>query len=227
MKRYSSLTLLVVFLLTIKIAVTAAIVVPKITPPTAGCPNSVIAVATAVSMTTTKRAIHCPRFSCETLPLQILSSCLCRCSCSFSAITNILSAEPASTFSYPPKISGCGIGPLKDSCCTAIWLTTNERSASGNCSKDSRTDSAVTDLADLADFICRQNICELNFLCHPRLLSSLPLQLSHQICYGAVYRDFHLANSSLMLHPKRIYFSRFASLALKGLLCVLTCFGMD
>lgn len=171
------------------IAATAAIVEPKIIPPTVGCPRRVIAVATAVSKITTNNAIHCPRFTCSTLPLQILSSCLWRCFCSFSAICRILSADPGRISSYPFKISGCGIGPLNDSCNKVMRLTTVERSSGGRSSKDSRTLSAVGLLSVLTGFI-GENICLLQNGCPLQLFSNRKPLPQRQTLSGWVAKPF-------------------------------------
>lgn len=185
-----------------KTAATAAIVVPNITPPTAGCPNKVSTVATAVSTTTTNRANHWPRLTCDTLPRQIRSSCSWRCVCSRSAIRNMRSAEPANIFSYPRKISGWGRGPLNDSSRTDIKLTTRERSSDDNCSKDFNTLSAVGRLSVCTGFIGGEIYGQRNG-CHPRLCPNLRLSRPRRTVGPPEHKAAARANRLSMPHPRQ------------------------
>lgn len=198
-----------------KTAATAAMVVPNITPATAGCPSRQSVVATAVSITTTNMANHWPRRTCDTLLRQILSSCSCRCLCSISAIVNMRSAEPGSISSYPRKISGWGIGPLNDSSRTEIRLTTRERSSDDNCSKDFNTLSAVGRLSACAGFIGGE-VYVLRNEYRPRPLPNRKLSLPYRTVGQQGRKGAARANRLSRRHPRQNRHLNDASSAVNG-----------
>lgn len=72
----------------------------------------------------TKKAKNVDMTVVQIIPLDILSSFLCLCIISFSAIFIILSAAPGTTWSYLAKSSGGGNGPEKVCCSLIIAVLT-------------------------------------------------------------------------------------------------------